>query len=176
MALTAQGLTEVTDRHSAMFGQAAKLPGNLPFSSTPPHSTLGRYFDRLAQDTYSFSFACTMEVVRLFLLPLLLCALVKAAEEELKIEVIEKPKECDRKTKVGDYLSMHYTGVLASNGKKFDSSRDRNSPFEFALGRGQVIQGWDQGLKDMCVGEKRKLTIPAHLGEFIVYICLKIVA
>lgn len=101
----------------------------------------------------------------MLLLPLLLCTLVKAEEEELKVEVLETPNECDRKTKEGDTLSMHYTGVLASNGKKFDSSRDRNDPFEFTLGRGQVIQGWDQGLKDMCVGERRKLTIPPHLGE-----------
>lgn len=107
-----------------------------------------------------------MEVLKLFLLPLLLCTFVNAEEEELNIEVVEKPAECERKAKDGDYLSMHYTGVLASNGKKFDSSRDRDQPFDFVLGRGQVIQGWDQGLQDMCVGEKRKLTIPSHLGEF----------
>lgn len=61
-------------------------------------------------------------------------------------------------------LSMHYTGKLYSNGKKFDSSLDRNQPFEFTLGSGQVIKGWDQGLLGMCIGEKRRLTIPSDLG------------
>jgi len=59
---------------------------------------------------------------------------------------------------------MHYTGRLFSDGSVFDSSLDRNQPFDFTLGAGQVIQGWDKGLVDMCVGEKRKLTIPPHMG------------
>ncbi|KAG0171721.1 Peptidyl-prolyl cis-trans isomerase fpr2 [Apophysomyces sp. BC1015] len=59
---------------------------------------------------------------------------------------------------------MHYTGTLFSTGEKFDSSVDRNQPLEFTLGTGRVIKGWDLGLKNMCVGEKRRLTIPPHLG------------
>merc|ERR1712129_608535 len=61
-------------------------------------------------------------------------------------------------------LSMHYTGTLYSDGSKFDSSVDRGQPFEFQLGQGRVIKGWDQGLLDMCIGEKRKLTIPSDMG------------
>ena len=57
---------------------------------------------------------------------------------------------------------MHYTGTL-ENGEQFDSSIGRG-PFKFTLGQGMVIKGWDQGLVGMCVGEKRRLKIPSHLG------------
>ena len=65
--------------------------------------------------------------------------------------------------KAGQTVSVHYTGWL-TDGKKFDSSVDRGQPFSFALGAGQVIKGWDQGVAGMKVGGKRKLTIPADLG------------
>ena len=60
-------------------------------------------------------------------------------------------------------VSVHYTGWLP-NGEKFDSSRDRNQPFGFTLGAGQVIAGWDEGVAGMKVGGRRKLVIPADLG------------
>jgi FKBP-type peptidyl-prolyl cis-trans isomerase FkpA len=63
----------------------------------------------------------------------------------------------------GKDVTVHYTGWL-TNGTKFDSSKDRNDPFVFSLGRGQVIKGWDQGVEGMRVGGKRKLTIPPDLG------------
>jgi FKBP-type peptidyl-prolyl cis-trans isomerase len=82
---------------------------------------------------------------------------------ELKMEQVSTPSRCSRISQVGDKLSMHYTGKLTT-GLKFDSSRDRNKPFDFTLGVGQVIQGWDEGVKGMCVGEKRTLIIPPHMA------------
>ena len=63
----------------------------------------------------------------------------------------------------GHFVSVHYTGWL-TNGKKFDSSKDRGEPFEFPLGQRNVIAGWDEGVQGMRVGGARKLTIPPELG------------
>jgi FKBP-type peptidyl-prolyl cis-trans isomerase FkpA len=67
----------------------------------------------------------------------------------------------------GQRVSVHYTGWLYENevqGNKFDSSKDRNDPFEFHLGAGMVIKGWDEGVSGMCIGGTRTLIIPAALG------------
>ena len=67
----------------------------------------------------------------------------------------------------GHHVTVHYTGWLWENGEKgekFDSSLDRNDPFEFGLGQGMVIKGWDEGVQGMKVGGKRNLIIPASLG------------
>jgi FKBP-type peptidyl-prolyl cis-trans isomerase len=63
----------------------------------------------------------------------------------------------------GDYITIHYLGTL-ENGKKFDSSYDRGTPFKTRIGVGEVIEGWDMGVIGMKVGGKRKLTIPAQLA------------
>ncbi len=63
----------------------------------------------------------------------------------------------------GRTVRVHYTGWLP-NGKKFDSSRDRGEPFAFTLGAGQVITGWDEGVKGMKVGGRRKLVLPPQMG------------
>ena len=63
----------------------------------------------------------------------------------------------------GQSVTVHYTGTL-TNGQKFDSSRDHGKPFTFVIGKGQVIQGWDEGVMGMKVGGTRELKIPADLG------------
>jgi len=74
---------------------------------------------------------------------------------------VETTKAGDGKTfpQSGQTVVAHYTGTLASNGKKFDSSRDRGKPFEFIIGAGQVIRGWDEGFAQMSIGQQAKLTI-----------------
>lgn len=79
----------------------------------------------------------------------------------LKYDVIAPGTGTEATT--GKVVSVHYTGWL-EDGTKFDSSRDRGQPFDFVLGRGQVIKGWDEGVSGMKEGEKRKLYIPSDLG------------
>ncbi|PYH49087.1 peptidylprolyl isomerase family protein FPR2 [Aspergillus saccharolyticus JOP 1030-1] len=86
-----------------------------------------------------------------------------AAAADLGIETTH-PVECSRKTQNGDTVHMHYRGTLASDGSEFDASYKRGQPLTFKLGAGRVIKGWDQGLLDMCIGEKRTLTIPPEYG------------
>jgi hypothetical protein len=86
-----------------------------------------------------------------------------AASGELKIDLLSGPTKCTRPTKSGDTISVNYKGTLVT-GEVFDQSYGRGVPFDFTLGAGEVIKGWDQGLLDMCIGQTRKLTIPSELA------------
>ena len=83
------------------------------------------------------------------------------SKQGVKIEILKEGAGAIAKK--GDTVSVHYVGTL-ENGTKFDSSVDRGTPFEFTLGVGQVIPGWDIGVEGMKVGEARKLTIPSELA------------
>ncbi len=80
-----------------------------------------------------------------------------------QLEIQQIREGTGAEAKAGKRVSVHYVGTL-TNGNKFDSSRDRGKPFQFTLGAGEVIQGWDQGVAGMKVGEIRKLTVPGHLA------------
>ena len=90
-----------------------------------------------------------------------MCAKEVTTPSGLKYVDLQEGQGAEAKS--GQTVSVHYTGWL-ENGTKFDSSLDRNSPFVFRLGEGQVIKGWDEGVAGMKVGGKRKLTIPSELG------------
>lgn len=83
------------------------------------------------------------------------------AKEELKSEDLVVGNGAEAKQ--GSTVKVHYTGTL-KNGDEFDSSHDRGEPFEFTIGKGGVILGWEKGVPGMKVGGKRKLTIPSDLG------------
>jgi len=95
-----------------------------------------------------------------------------AYASEFKVTVYEGPTECEDSDKIasGNYLTMHYTGTIdessetGEKGKKFDSSRDRDDPFQFQIGGGQVIKGWDEGLVGLCKGAKATLILPPDYG------------
>ena len=84
-------------------------------------------------------------------------------EVKAKLEVVDIEVGDGNTAEAGKRVSVHYTGTL-DDGTKFDSSKDRDKPFEFNLGRGEVIKGWDQGVQGMKIGGTRKLIIPSHLA------------
>ena len=80
-----------------------------------------------------------------------------------KLEIVDHKVGEGAEAKAGQMVTVHYTGTL-TDGSKFDSSKDRNQPFQFKLGAGHVIKGWDQGVAGMKIGGVRKLTVPSDLG------------
>jgi FKBP-type peptidyl-prolyl cis-trans isomerase len=99
-------------------------------------------------------------------------AKVVTTKSGLQYEVLQNSSDAAKKPTTGKRVTVHYTGWLYDDnakdadfkGKKFDSSKDRNQPFQFIVGVGQVIKGWDEGVLGMNVGEIRRLIIPAELA------------
>jgi len=80
------------------------------------------------------------------------------------LEIVDITVGDGEEARAGHTVVVHYVGVSHATGNEFDSSWNRNSPFDFRLGAGQVISGWDQGVTGMKVGGRRQLVIPPHLG------------
>jgi peptidylprolyl isomerase len=89
---------------------------------------------------------------------------IPAGDPPSTLEIEELVVGDGTEAKAGKVVMVHYVGVAWSNGKQFDASWDRNESFDFRLGGGQVIQGWDQGVAGMRVGGRRRLTIPPAMG------------
>jgi len=85
-------------------------------------------------------------------------------DSPLRIGIKQRPRMCNARSKRGNTLRVHYNGTLYSDGKQVDCSIDREQPFEFVLGAGEVMEGWEKGLYNMCPKEKRRLVIPADLA------------
>ncbi|MBL8957335.1 MAG: FKBP-type peptidyl-prolyl cis-trans isomerase [Myxococcaceae bacterium] len=83
-------------------------------------------------------------------------------ESGLTVQVLRPGDGDDAKS--GDKVTVHYVGTLADGGAQFDSTRDRDQPFQFWVGERQVIEGWDEGILGMREGELRRLTVPPKLG------------
>jgi peptidylprolyl isomerase len=89
---------------------------------------------------------------------------VPAGEPPADLEIVDLTVGDGEEARAGQTVSVHYVGVAYSTGKEFDSSWNRRQPFDFRLGAGQVIAGWDRGVAGMRVGGRRQLTIPARLA------------
>lgn len=124
---------------------------------------------RIVQSSIIFSFSKFNAGVLLALLWLFLLPCIGQAAEEALVKTPSGLQYADlvvgkgREAHAGETASVHYTGTLV-DGTKFDSSKDRNQPFSFRLGAGQVIKGWDEGVEGMKIGGTRKLVIPSDLG------------
>ncbi|TQS37657.1 hypothetical protein Golomagni_01861 [Golovinomyces magnicellulatus] len=90
-------------------------------------------------------------------------SVIAATGDKCQVEIVHAV-ECDRKTRKGDQVSVHYRGSLQDGGKQFDTSYDRGQPLSILVGQGSVIKGLDDNLIDMCIHERRKIIIPPDLG------------
>merc|ERR1711956_129184 len=136
------------------------IPGR---SLLPKTTTKSPFFSETKKNLSNRNVVMKSALILLASMATLALAEPEARPSGLKVEYISVPETCEQKAMNGAMLSMHYTGTL-EDGTKFDSSVDRNEPFKFQIGVGQVIKGWEEGVLGMCVGEKRRLIVPPELG------------
>jgi peptidylprolyl isomerase len=89
---------------------------------------------------------------------------IPEGEPPATLQIVDEVVGDTTEATIGKIVEVHYTGVAWSNGREFDSSWNRDQTFTFRLGAREVIEGWDQGVKGMHVGGRRRLTIPPHMG------------
>ncbi|RKF58882.1 FK506-binding protein 2 [Golovinomyces cichoracearum] len=90
-------------------------------------------------------------------------SVIATTGDKCQVEIV-RAVECDRKTRKGDQISLHYRGSLQDGGKQFDTSYDSGEPLSILVGQGSVIKGLDDNIIDMCIHEKRKIIIPPDFG------------
>merc|ERR1712166_850445 len=127
------------------------------------HDEIGHFFKNQKKNLSNRNIVMKSALILLASMATLALAEPEARPSGLQVEYISVPETCEQKAMNGAMLSMHYTGTL-EDGTKFDSSVDRNEPFKFQIGVGQVIKGWEEGVLGICVGEKRRLIVPPELG------------
>jgi peptidylprolyl isomerase len=138
---------------------AAKLPQTAPVEAAQPPKTAANFFAQVAAQPIAQADLLTPSS-ETNTMPEAAENIVTTDSGLQYIELVEGTGDMPR---AGQTVVVHYTGTL-TDGTKFDSSRDRNQPFDFPLGQGRVIKGWDEGLSTMKVGGQRRLIIPPDLG------------
>jgi len=151
-------------QHSTFLHDSHLTTSGVYKNQRKPYCTLPHFeFSSFQSKPKSLLWSSSMKILPTLLVAALSLSQVASAAG-LEIDYLTPGIECSRKSKKGDNIEVHYRGTLQETGKEFDSSYSRGSPLPFQLGAGRVIKGWDEGLVDMCIGEKRRLTIPPDMG------------
>jgi len=173
---------EVGETRDAKFGEDAPMFGvvdpqrmlEVPFDKLPPDTAVGAQLMMregmppvtvVAMGEESATLDCNHPLAGKPVSMKLTVTKIEEVPESEKMSIeVTTPGDGKTYPKAGDTLTMHYVGTLAKGGAQFDSSRDRDEPFSFQIGVGQVIQGWDKGVLKLSLGERAILRIPSHLG------------
>jgi hypothetical protein len=141
----------------------ASLPACSSFTAPPSPEPIASEAPPAAKPAPSASFAANPAQARPSAGPVPSAPPLPPLDPNAKLDMKDLTVGKGTAAKTGDTVTVHYVGTLL-DGKKFDASRDHGKPFDFTLGQGMVIKGWDDGVVGMKVGGKRKLTIPSQLA------------